>query len=224
MPDMPAVPRELWAIVVAAGSGSRFGGDTPKQELALGDCRVMDWSIRQLSTWCDGVVLVVRPDAMEDETHRNGAATVVAGGSTRSQSVRNGLDAVPSRATVVLVHDAARPFIPQTVFHALIGAIDSGADAAIPGIAVTDTIKRVAGGMVVDTPPRNELVAVQTPQAFRAAVLRQVHASGGEATDDAALVESVGGRVAVVAGSDDLRKVTTADDLAWLRGRLPSWQ
>jgi 2-C-methyl-D-erythritol 4-phosphate cytidylyltransferase len=255
----------LWAIIVAAGSGSRFGGEIPKQELDLGGRRVMDWSIRQFAQLCDGVVLVVRAESVDAETGRleisgadqsaRGIVTVVAGGSTRSQSVRSGLAAIPTDApalaavtgttgtaaadadagadsasdeanakTVVLVHDAARPFVPAAVVEALLAAIDAGADAAIPGVAVVDTIKRISGGFVVETPPRSDLVAVQTPQAFRLPVLRAVHAGGAEATDDAALVEASGGRVAVIAGSDDLRKVTTVDDLAWLRGRLGSWQ
>ena len=96
--------------------------------------------------------------------------------------------------------------------------VDRGADGAIPGIAVTDTIKVVADdGEVVDTPDRTTLVAVQTPQAFRADVLRAAHAGGESATDDAALVEAAGGRVVVVDGEDANRKITSPEDLEWAR-------
>jgi 2-C-methyl-D-erythritol 4-phosphate cytidylyltransferase len=100
----------------------------------------------------------------------------------------------------------------------VIEAVADGADGAVPGVPVTDTIKRIdAGNVVVETPPRHALVAVQTPQAFRASVLRAAHAGGGDATDDAALVESCGGRVVVVHGELTNRKITHLDDLAWAR-------
>lgn len=142
----------------------------------------------------------------------------VAGGDTRSASVRAGLDAVPADADVICVHDAARPLASVQLYRRVIDAVDGGADAAIPGVPVADTIKVVdADGLVADTPDRSSLVAVQTPQAFRASVLRTAHAAGGEATDDAALVESVGGRVVVVEGEVDNRKITHPDDLEWAR-------
>jgi 2-C-methyl-D-erythritol 4-phosphate cytidylyltransferase len=118
----------------------------------------------------------------------------------------------------VCVHDAVRPFASRELFDRVIRAIRDGADAAVPGIAVTDTIKRIdADNVVVDTPARSTLVAVQTPQAFRASVLRAAHRSGSEATDDAALVELCGGRVVVVAGEVSNRKITHLEDLAWAR-------
>jgi 2-C-methyl-D-erythritol 4-phosphate cytidylyltransferase len=142
----------------------------------------------------------------------------VAGGATRSESVRAGLAAVPAEATIVCVHDAARPFASRQLFAAVIEAIVDGADGAVPGVAIVDTIKRVdADGRVVETPPRASLVAVQTPQAFRAEVLRSAHALAKEATDDAALVEELGGRVVVVAGEPVNRKITDREDLGWAR-------
>ena len=159
----------------------------------------------------DGVVVVVPPADVETEGG-------VAGGATRSESVRAGLDAVPDDATIVCVHDAARPFASAQLFATVIEAVAGGADAAIPGVPVTDTIKLIdADHVVVDTPPRSSLVAVQTPQAFRAAILRAAHAAGADATDDAALVETCGGRVVVVAGEATNRKITHPDDLAWAR-------
>jgi 2-C-methyl-D-erythritol 4-phosphate cytidylyltransferase len=145
-----------------------------------------------------------------------GAPGTVAGGATRSESVRCGLAAVPDDATIVCVHDAARPFADAEQFAAVIAAVRDGADGAVPGIPVADTIKIVnPAGVVTATPDRDSLVAVQTPQAFRADILRRAHAGQGEGTDDAALVERLGGRVVVVAGSTRNRKITRPDDLAW---------
>jgi 2-C-methyl-D-erythritol 4-phosphate cytidylyltransferase len=144
----------------------------------------------------------------------------VEGGATRSKSVRNGLAAVPDDADVIVVHDAARPAAGVALFRAVIDAVRAGADAAFPGVPVTDTIKRVDGDVVVETIDRAALVAVQTPQAFSAAALRAAHAGGGEATDDAALVEQAGGRVVVVPGHAANRKLTTPDDLAALERAL----
>jgi 2-C-methyl-D-erythritol 4-phosphate cytidylyltransferase len=141
----------------------------------------------------------------------------VAGGATRSASVRAGLGAVPDGATVICVHDAARPLATVELYAAVIAAVDAGADGAVPGLPVGDTIKRIEGDTVVETLDRSTLVAVQTPQAFRAAALRAAHAAGGEATDDAALVEAAGGRIVVVAGAPANRKITDVEDLAWAR-------
>ena len=210
----------VWGIVVAAGSGSRFGGVLAKQYHGLGSLRVLDHSLMLLRDACgDRVVLVVAPASVD--AYEPLASVVVAGAATRAGSVRAGLAALPADVDVVLVHDAARPLVPLAVIDRLLAAIAAGADAAVPGIAIPDTVKRVdADGVVVDTPPRSSLVAVQTPQAFRADVLRRVHAAGGEATDDAALVEAAGGRVVVVAGHELGRKVTTEDDLEWLQAQL----
>jgi 2-C-methyl-D-erythritol 4-phosphate cytidylyltransferase len=201
----------VWAVVVGGGSGQRFG--RPKQYEYLGDERVIDRSRRIAASVCDDVVVVVPPaDAA--------AEAGVPGGATRTESVRAGLDAVPSEADIICVHDAARPLATAELYGRVIAAVEAGADAAVPGIPVTDTIKVVdADGVVVATPDRATLVAVQTPQAFRAGVLRAAHAAGGEGTDDAVLVESIGGRVVVVAGEVDNRKITEPADLEWARAR-----
>ncbi len=210
----------VWAIVVAGGAGARFGGAIAKQFLPLGDARVVDRSLSLVRSVCgDRVVLVVASDRLGD--HGTDAERVVVGGATRSGSVRAGLAAVAPDAEIILVHDAARPLVPGAVLSRLLAAIDAGADAAVPGLALTDTVKRVdAAGLVLETPDRASLMAVQTPQAFRADVLRRVHAAGGEATDDAALVEASGGRVVVVPGDPLARKVTTDEDLTWLQAQL----
>ncbi len=196
-------------MIVAGGSGRRFGG--PKQFELLDDRRVIDHSRAVAEAVSDGVVVVVPSGRVAQEGG-------VEGGTTRSASVRAGLAAVPHEAAVICVHDAARPFASRALFERVIGAVREGADGAIPGVPVSDTIKVVAGGVVVDTPDRETLVAVQTPQAFRASVLRTAHAEDAAATDDAALVEAIGGSVVVVEGEPDNRKITEPDDLVWARG------
>ena len=204
--------QKVWTIVVAGGASQRFG--RPKQYEAIGGSRVIDISMSVAASASDGVVLVV---PVGDVVTEGG----VAGGATRSASVRNGLAAVPADATIICVHDAARPFATAELYSAVIAAVQAGADCAIPGIAVTDTIKIVDGdGVVQATPDRSSLRAVQTPQAFRAEALRAAHADGAESTDDAALVEGAGGRVVVIAGSEDNRKITYPADLAWAEARL----
>jgi 2-C-methyl-D-erythritol 4-phosphate cytidylyltransferase len=199
----------IWTIVVAAGAGSRFGG--PKQFEALGDRRVMDWAVEAARESSDGVVVVVPTEVAA----REGG---VAGGGTRSESVRRGLAAVPKNATIICVHDAARPFANEDDFARVIEAVADGADGAVPAVPVADTIKMVdETGQVTRTPPRGSLRAVQTPQAFRAEMLRRAHASRGEGTDDASLVEAEGGKVVVVDGEVLNRKITTRDDLEWAR-------
>jgi 2-C-methyl-D-erythritol 4-phosphate cytidylyltransferase len=202
----------VWTIVVAAGAGSRFGGT--KQFADLGGRRVADWAVDQATAASAGVVLVVPADA----PLRDG---VVAGADTRAGSVRRGLAAVPEDAEIVIVHDAARPFAGRDLFDAVVAAVRAGADGAIPAVAVADTIKQVdADGVVTATPDRATLVAVQTPQAFRADMLRRAHRDGAEGTDDAALVEAIGGRVVTVPGDVANRKLTVPDDLEWARQRL----
>ena len=213
----PDVPGAVWAIVVAAGSGHRFGG--PKQFEPLGGATVLDRSVAVARAAVDGVVVVVPPG-------RTLAAGEVEGGATRSASVRCGLAAVPDDAEVIVVHDGARPFASGALYRAVIAAVRAGADAAVPGLPVTDTIKIVdpstasLARAVVTTPDRASLVAVQTPQAFAARSLRDAHAHDADGTDDAALVEVAGGRVVVVPGEPDNRKLTVPEDLDWARQRV----
>jgi 2-C-methyl-D-erythritol 4-phosphate cytidylyltransferase len=195
--------------VVGGGSGQRYG--RAKQYEQLGGERVIDRSRRIAEAVSDGVVVVVPAEDAERESG-------VAGGETRSASVRAGLGVVPDDADVICVHDAARPLASRELYLRVIDAVLGGADAAIPGVPVTDTIKVVdPQGRVTATLDRATLVAVQTPQAFRASVLRKAHARADEATDDAALVEAFGGTVVVVPGDDANRKITRPDDLEWTR-------
>jgi 2-C-methyl-D-erythritol 4-phosphate cytidylyltransferase len=152
---------------------------------------------------------------LAEEIVASKVASVVTGGRTRAESVRVALAEVPEEALVVLVHDAARPLVDDAVIERVLGGLAAGVDGVVPGLPVSDTVKRVAHGLVAETLERAALVAVQTPQAFVAERLRAAYA--GElagATDCASLVERAGGTVAVVAGDARLTKVTTGDDLA----------
>jgi 2-C-methyl-D-erythritol 4-phosphate cytidylyltransferase len=173
----------------------------------------------EASAWVDAIVVVAPPGWEEpaillaEELGCGKVTACVAGGDTRTASVRAGLVEVPADAAAVLVHDAARPLLVESVVGAVITALADGWDGAVPGLPVPDTVKRVADDVVVETLDRDELVATQTPQAFVASVLREASAAG-EAGDCAALVERRGGRVRVVDGDRRLLKVTTPEDLA----------
>ena len=211
---------ETWAIVVAAGDGARFGGT--KQFARLGGATVLDRAVGTARESCGGVVVVLAAGATWDAP--DGIRTAI-GGATRSESVRAGLTCVPETADVVVVHDAARPLASRRLFASVIDAIAAGADAAVPALPVVDTLKRVHDRHVAETVSREGLVAVQTPQAFRAEALRAAHGDGGDDTDDAALVEAAGGKVVVVDGERRNLKLTRADDLelaqALLEGPRP---
>lgn len=203
-----------WSIVLAAGSGSRFGGN--KQLARLGDQRVVDWSVARARSCCEGVVLVVNAE-MIGELELPQADIVVAGGPTRSESVRSGLGVLPQSAEIVVIHDAARPGAPIQMYLSVIEAVLGGADAAVPGLPVTDTLKQVVdapvGKKVVATVDRNTLMAIQTPQAFSRRMLEKAHAGRGQATDDAGLIEAIGGTVMVVPGDPAATKITSPSDV-----------
>ena len=207
-----AQPVEAWAVVVAGGSGSRFGG--PKQFADFGGRPLAAWSLATARQVCDGVVLVVPVDESGSaRPEKWDADLVVAGGATRSESVRAGLAAVPDSADIVAVHDAARPLARPALWEAVLAAVVAGADGAVPATAVTDTVKEVGPGGHLVTLDRSRLVAVQTPQAFRAEILRRAHLAGTDASDDAALVEAAGGRIVLVDGPAANLKVTSPLDL-----------
>lgn len=203
--SVPGRMGSTWVIVVAAGSASRFG--RPKQYAPLAGRRVVDWSLAAARSVADGVVLVVPPDRLADG--EAAADAVVGGGATRSASVRAGLAAVPESATAILVHDGARPLAGADLFARVVAAVEAGAEAVVPAVPVTDTLRRRDGGPV----DRGDLLAVQTPQGFQAASLRRAHAGEPEATDDVTLVEAMGGKVVVVDGTPANLKVTHPVDL-----------
>ncbi len=203
---------DVAAIVVAAGEGERYG--SRKQFCDLAGRSVAARSVDAARSIAELVVIVVPPDSIAEG---HGADVVVAGGPSRAASVRAGLAAIDAPVRVVVVHDAARPLASPALFCAVVAALDDAAvDGAVPGLAIADTVKRVTGPddpVVAETLDRSTLVAVQTPQAFVAEVLRRAHREARDATDDASLVESIGGRVVVVPGEPSNRKLTTRDDL-----------
>jgi 2-C-methyl-D-erythritol 4-phosphate cytidylyltransferase len=214
------------AIIAAGGRGSRLGSSSLKFEHELCGKPLIMYSLDafQASESIESIVLVVprqRLGAWSAERLREQgigkAAATVAGGDTRQRSVSLGLKALPSTGGLVVVHDAARPLVTAGMIDAACD-IPRGADGVIIASEVTDTIKIVEGGFVVSTPERGSLVAVQTPQAFKVAVLLKAHQAAREqrfgGTDDAVLVERIGGKVAVIPGSRDNIKVTYPEDLA----------
>lgn len=197
----------MWCIVVAAGSGERFG--RPKQYMDLGGRRVIDRSVAVAASACGGVVVVVPEDDVDRERHNLDGVVVVAGGASRSASVRNGLAAVPENAAVILVHDAARPLARIDVYQRVIAAVDAGSVTVVPVVAPVDTL-RLIGGTTID---RGSVRIVQTPQGFRADVLRSAHDGLAEGTDDASLVEALGHDVEMVDGERSNLKITEPVDL-----------
>jgi 2-C-methyl-D-erythritol 4-phosphate cytidylyltransferase len=212
-----------WAVLVAAGRGERLGGDRPKAFAPLCGRPLLAESLERLeaSDWIDAIV-VVAPEGWEEpsilvaeELGCGKVSATVTGGATRAESVRLGVAEADVAAAALLVHDAARPLVPDDVIERVLAALVAGWDGAVPGLPVADTIKRVDGERVVETLPRGELRAVQTPQAFAADVLRSALAGDVSAASDcASIVEARGGRVTVVPGDPRLLKVTTAEDLA----------
>jgi len=219
----------VWAVLVAAGRGDRLGLDRPKAFAALGGRPLLAESLERLeaSAWIEAIVVVAPPEWEEPAillAEELGCGKVTAsatGGETRAESVRLGVAEVPEEAEILLVHDAARPLLGEEVIERVLAPFSEGWDGVVPGLPLADTVKRVRGDQVVETLPRRELVAVQTPQAFVASVLREALAGElGDAGDCAALVEARGGRVRVVPGDRRLLKVTDAADLelveSWL--------
>jgi 2-C-methyl-D-erythritol 4-phosphate cytidylyltransferase len=219
----------VWAVLAAAGRGERLGSDRPKAFAGLGGRPLLAESLERLegSEWIDFIVIAAPQDWEEpaillaEELGAGKVSSVVTGGATRSESVREALAEVADDAAVVVVHDAARPLLPEDVVERVLAPLSEGWDGAVPALPLSDTVKRVEGDRVVETLPRGELVAVQTPQAFIASVLREALAGDvSEASDCASLVEARGGRVKVVEGDPSLLKVTNAEDLELVERRL----
>jgi 2-C-methyl-D-erythritol 4-phosphate cytidylyltransferase len=218
-----------WAVLVAAGRGERLGGDRPKAFAPLRGRPLLAESLRRLeaSEWIDAIVVVAPEDWEEpsillaEELGCGKVTATVTGGASRAESVRLGVDEVAGDAAALVVHDAARPLLPEDVIERVLAALGEGWDGAVPGLPISDTVKRVDGAQVVETVRREELRAVQTPQAFAADVLRPAVAGEVSAASDcASLVEARGGRVKVVAGDRRLLKVTTSADLALVESWL----
>jgi 2-C-methyl-D-erythritol 4-phosphate cytidylyltransferase len=191
-------------IVPAGGSGERLGADRPKAFVVCAGRPLVEWSVEALSAVCDRVVVAGPPSHL--------LPGWVEGGPSRSASVRNALGAAPE-ATVVVVHDAARPLVTTGLVRECLEALD-GVDGAIAATPVSDTVHVASSDRLIQaTPDRSMLWAAQTPQVFQAAVLRRVLDGGESATDEASLVAAVGGSVRLVEGPSDNIKVTTPTDL-----------
>jgi 2-C-methyl-D-erythritol 4-phosphate cytidylyltransferase len=213
-------------ILVAAGSGERLAAGVPKAFAPLCGESLLAHALRGIFGCAEvGHVIIVSPLSHVEHCRDVAGGTngtdggkprvdVVTGGATRTASVQAGLRALLPDDAIVLVHDVARCLAPPELFARVIGAVRTGEAAVVPGLPVTDTVKVVnAEGRVVQTPDRESLYAIQTPQGFRREVLEHAHASGASATDDAALVERTGGQVRVVAGDPMAMKITVPVDM-----------
>jgi 2-C-methyl-D-erythritol 4-phosphate cytidylyltransferase len=198
-----------WGIVLAAGTGERFGA--AKQLAMVGGVPAVARAVTAVRAVVDGVVLVV-PSV--DVWQGPPVDTVVPGGATRSQSVRAGLSVVPEDADVVVIHDAAHPLASPELVRAVLAAIADGADGAFAALPVTEALKRLDGPVVVGNPSKVDLVMAQMPQAFRAGLLRAVHARSPETVEDVELVSAAGARVVAVPGDPRNLHVTTRAELA----------
>ncbi|MDA0787168.1 MAG: bifunctional 2-C-methyl-D-erythritol 4-phosphate cytidylyltransferase/2-C-methyl-D-erythritol 2,4-cyclodiphosphate synthase [Proteobacteria bacterium] len=225
---------ETVALIVAAGRGSRMPGDVPKQYRYLHGRPILRHVLDAFLTHpaISGVCTVIHPDDgawFVEASQGLALGPPVLGGETRQDSVRNGLEAL-ARGTAperVLIHDGARPLVSSALINRVIGALDD-AEAAVPALPMTDTVKRVAGNTIIETVDRGGLFRAQTPQGFRFPALLSAHKSAAENsgthdfTDDASIAEAAGLRVAVVAGEERNIKITHDDDLtratAWLHG------
>ena len=202
---------KTWTILVAAGEGFRFG--SRKQLAELAGMPVLVHSTISASSVSDGIVVVTVEEDIEvvesclksvNQVHE-----VVKGGATRSESVRCGLERVPHDCEIVIVHDGARPLASQELFESVVRKIKDGAEAAVPVVSIADSLRSVNGKQI----NRDEVVAVQTPQAFKAPLLREAYLSGEDATDDSSLVELVGGTIDFVDGDINNLKITVSTDL-----------
>jgi 2-C-methyl-D-erythritol 4-phosphate cytidylyltransferase len=212
----------VWAILAAAGSGERLGADRPKAFVRLGEQPLLAESLHRLddSDWVDAIVVAAPPGWEEpaillaEELGCGKVSSCVTGGATRAQSVQLALGEVPEDAAVVLVHDAARPLLHDSVIARVLSALNEGWEGAVPSLPVPDTVKRMDAGRIAETLDRSTLRLAQTPQAFVANVLRRALARSPQPwTDCSAAVEAAGGRVTAVEGDARLLKITDEADL-----------
>ena len=215
-------------MVVAAGEGERLGSDTPKAFVELAGRPMIEWSLAAIeaSTIVSGIVAVVPLSILNSGWRPDGdMSVVVAGGRTRQESVVAGIAEVPADVDVIVVHDAARPLAEPVLFRGVVEALEaSEIMGVVPVIASPDTVKRVAGGRVLETVAREDIGLAQTPQAFVASALLDAHAQARaralHATDDAMLLEACGYQVAAIGGDPENFKVTTPVDLERAAGVL----
>jgi 2-C-methyl-D-erythritol 4-phosphate cytidylyltransferase len=211
-------------ILLGAGAGRRLGAEAPKALLPIGGRPILAVAAAAAAASARIAGLVVTfPQGWEAEARAGieaGALPTrfVRGGATRQASVRAALEAIPEDAAVVAVHDAARPFASPDLFDRVVEAVTDGAEGVVPVLPIADTVLRVRRGRVDGAEPRDELVLGQTPQAFRASVLREAHAkaeaAGAAFTDDASLLRWAGHEVRAIDGDPENAKITTLADLA----------
>ncbi|WP_294330792.1 bifunctional 2-C-methyl-D-erythritol 4-phosphate cytidylyltransferase/2-C-methyl-D-erythritol 2,4-cyclodiphosphate synthase [uncultured Sphingomonas sp.] len=215
------------AILVAAGSGTRAGGQVPKQYATVGGKPLLDYAHQALRSHpkIDAVLTVIGAGQEAMLEAALGPTPFVTGGATRRESVRNGLEALHADGfRHVLIHDAARPFLPARVIDDLLASLE-GASGAIPALPVADTLVRGEGATIGDIVPRDGLYRVQTPQAFAFDAILDAHRrwpAEQEATDDAQMLRAIGGQVALVPGDPMLEKITHPTDFAAAEARLAS--
>lgn len=225
----------IGAVVLAGGQGKRMGAGINKQYLKIGGRSVLSYAIESMAALADEIIVVaahgedeMAARAIAESGVSMGRCIVAHGGKERQDSVRQALSVMPPTWEKVLIHDGARPFVPQDMLARILDATAPGI-GAVPGLAVTDTIKRIdSDGFIVETPPRDRLRAAQTPQCFMAQEIRALHleaaGSGQLFTDDAALYEAGGMRVRMVEGSQMSRKLTVQDDLLWADEMKHAWE
>ena len=200
----------VWTVVVAAGGSSRFGSD--KQKVTIGHKTVLECAVSTAGTVGSVVVVGKAEFVAEIEktfSSNQSVEAVVAGGSTRTASVSAGLLAVPNTAEIILIHDGARPLASQVLFNRVIDVVNGGVDAVVPGIEISDSLRSVRGHEV----NRSEVVAVQTPQGFKASAVRTAYLNKDEFTDDASKVEATGVKVEIIEGEPNNLKITHPVDL-----------
>ncbi len=214
-------PMSVWGVVLAGGGGTRFGG--LKQFAVLGGKTLLERVVDIAAERCDGVIVVL-PAGHE----WSGKGTRVTGGATRAESVRSGLSALPEDAEIVCITDAAHPLATPVLYERVIAAVRSGADAALPGLPLTDAIKKLEGESSADilgeagaTTPAGGSVSAQMPMAFSVPVLLRAHAEIADAVEDSGMVAAAGGRVVVVPGEATNVHVTTPAELIVAQALLP---
>ncbi|EIV95575.1 2-C-methyl-D-erythritol 4-phosphate cytidylyltransferase [Frankia sp. QA3] len=228
-PERSGIPGPVWTIVLAGGGGTRFGG--PKQFFDLGGEPLLAHPVAAARAASDGIVVVVPAGTAESWPPPPGVRQVT-GGATRAESVRAGLAGVPADAGIIVITDAAHPLATPALYRRVVDEVRAGADAAVPGLPLTEVVKEVrvadeirSTGGIGPSPrlvagaslPRETHRLVQTPHAFRADLLRSVHADAREAVEDSAMVAEAGGLVVVVPGEPANIHVTTPDELAMAR-------
>ena len=200
----------VWALVLAGGAGQRFGG-RPKQFEPVGGVRMIDRTVAAARRTCHGVTVVLPPGCPWDGPPVDALAE---GGDHQSESLRAGLATVPAETGIVVVCDPAHPLASDALFTAVVDAVRRGAEGAVPVLPILEVVQRVEGGRVTATLPKHDLVLTQAPQAFRAAVLREVHADRPRPVENSGLLVERGHRVDTVPGEPTNLHVTTPEELA----------